>query len=245
MEQLSPILLYILVATSAMGLISLVGTITLLFNKKLLKDILIFLVALAAGTMLGTAFFHLIPESSSTIGIYSTNVIVIGAFVAFFILERTLHWHHHHEINDKHTIGTINLVADAFHNFLDGLIIAAAFYTDPSLGVLTTFAVILHEIPQEIGDFGVMLHSGMSIKKAILSNFVVSLLSIIGGIIGFLYIDITTSATAYITAFAAGGFLYLSTSDLLPEMKQENNKPKAWITIAIFIAGTLLMILVK
>lgn len=243
MEPLSPILFYIFVATSAMGLISLVGTITLIFNKKLLKDILIFLVALAAGTMIGTAFFHLIPESSSEIGIHTTNVIVILSFVAFFILERILHWHHHHQINDKHTIGTINLVADGIHNLLDGLIIAGAFYTDPSLGFLTTLAVVLHEIPQEIGDFGVMLHSGMSVKKAIIANFAVSLLSILGGIIGFLYIDITTSATAYITAFAAGGFLYLSTSDLLPEIKQENNRSKAWVSLGVFITGILIMLL--
>ena len=239
---ISDALIWTLGANLLMGLVSLVGIVTLTLNKKLLNEILIFFVALSAGTLLGGAFLHLIPESAEILSIHTTNLVVIIAFIAFFLLEKGVHWHHHHDIeHDTHTLGIMNIFADSIHNFLDGLIIASAFYTSWELGIATTLAIILHEIPQELGDFGVLLHSGFSIKKAVISNIFVALTAVVGGLVGYTFINSVEFVSPYITAFAAGGFIYVATSDLLPEIRQESAPKKAWASFTLFIVGILLM----
>ena len=135
----------------------------------------------------------------------------------------------------------MSLIGDSVHNFLDGLIIASSFIVDIRLGFITAFAVVLHEIPQEIGDFGVLLHSGYSEKKALIANLLVSGVSILGGFIGYLLIDKVISLGPIIMSFAAGGFIYIATSDLLPEIRSENHKIKSWISFLIFVSGIVLM----
>ncbi len=240
-----PFVLTIL-STLVLSLLSLTGVAVLYVNKKFLHSNLLLLVALSAGTLMGSAFFHLIPEAATGLNLNNVNRFVVIAFVGFFLTEKLLQWHHHHEYEDeKHTVGYLNLIGDSFHNLLDGLIIAASFYTSVHLGLTTLLAVILHEIPQEIGDFGVLIHSGFSKNKAILANLLVSLTSLIGGIVGYLWVGFATNLSPVVNALAAGGFIYMAASDLLPEIRKEDDKGKSWATFAVFVTGVLLMLLFK
>ncbi|NMB70281.1 ZIP family metal transporter [candidate division WWE3 bacterium] len=232
-----------IISTVLVSLLSLSGAVLMFFLKRKLQMYLLQVVALAAGTLMGSAFLHLIPESTETLSVRSVNIILLSAFITFFLLEKILQWHHHHEYDqESHTIGYISLAGDLIHNFIDGLIIYASFYTSTALGITTAFAVILHEIPQEIGDFGVLLHSGFSKSKALISNLLVSLTSIAGGLIGYLWLEGSSALTPYITAFAAGGFIYTAASDLLPEIRHGTKQNRSWITFLIFLAGVMLML---
>ncbi len=237
------VFLSILFANIISSLVSLIGLTVVKLNQPRLQKILIFFVAFAGGTLLGGAFFHLIPEALEKLDINTVNKFVILSFLLFFLLERVLGWHHHHhEVGaEKHIIGWMNLLADALHNFMDGVIIAGAFLTDFNLGVVTSFAVILHEVPQEIGDFAVLLHSGFSVKKAVISNLLVALMSIIGGIIGFYALDSVKTVIPYVTAFAGGGFLYIAAADLLPELRDHARDATWWGNYIVFILGIVLM----
>ncbi len=237
-------LLPILIATLAISLCSLLGALTLFVKKDKLQNFLIYFVALSAGTMLGSAFLHLLPESVTWLPIKTVSTAVLFSFIGFFMVEKLLCWHHHHDVvNEKHYLGFMNLFGDCFHNFLDGVIIAAAFTTDIRLGVITTLAVAMHEIPQEISDFGVLLHSGFGAKKALLANLFVSFVAVAGGILGLLWIEGANSVVPYITAIAAGGFIYISTADLLPEIRSDEHKNRSLGTFVMFLFGVGIMFL--
>lgn len=238
-------LIYILISTFIVSLISFIGVLTLLLKENLLRKITIIFVSLSAGTLIGGAFLHLIPEalekySSSNIFIYT-----LFGFLLFFIIEKLLHWHHCHDGKCKvHTFAYMNLIGDGIHNFLDGLIIAAGFLTDINLGIATTTAIALHEIPQEISDFGVLIHGGFKKSKALFINFISALLAILGGLVGYLLYNFMGSIVIILLPLAAGGFIYIGASDLIPEIKKEI-KPKIFITnIIIFILGLLMMYLI-
>ncbi len=180
-------LTYIIISTLIISAGSIVGIITLSLNTKKLNKYLLFLVALSAGSMMGGAFFHLLPEAAEEFSNTNYLGIVLFSFITFYLIEKLLHWRHcHNGVCEIHSFGYMNLVGDAIHNFLDGLIIAAAFITDIRLGILTTIAIAMHEIPQEISDFGVLLHAGFSKKKALIANLLVALTVVIGGLVGYL-----------------------------------------------------------
>ena len=179
-------LIYIILVSFIISLGSLVGIFTLAFKEEKLSKILLFLVSLSAGALMGGAFIHLLPEASEEIKGNTLFTIVLFSFVFFFFVEKLLHWRHCHKGECKiHTFGYMNLFGDAVHNFIDGLIIAATFLTDIRLGIISSFAVALHEIPQEIGDFGVLLYAGFEKKKALIANFLVALTVILGGVVGY------------------------------------------------------------
>ena len=180
-------LLYTILSTLLISLGSFAGVISLSVRREQLQKWLLSLVAISAGTMLGAAMFHLLPEAAEETESSQLFGLVTIAFVIFFIIEKVLHWRHcHDEECAEHSFGWMNLIGDSIHNFIDGLIIGAAYSVSPSLGIITTLAVMLHEIPQEIGDFGVLLHAGWPVKRALLANFLVATTSVLGGIIGFL-----------------------------------------------------------
>lgn len=234
-------LLLILISTFVVSLISFIGIITLSFKQKFLEKILLFLVSLSAGALIGSAFLHLIPESIEKTSY--TFILVIMGFVIFFTIEKFLHWQHCHEQHCKiHTFAYLNLVGDFFHNFLDGLIIASSFIISNNLGLTTTLAIIIHEIPQEIGDFGVLIYGGFSKRKALMLNFLVALTAIIGGIAGFFLSSFSNLFLIFIPPIAAGGFIYIAASDLIPELK---DKPQSFFHLAIFILGIFLMLCLK
>lgn len=242
------IFLLILISTLLISFCSLIGLVTVSAIKKIEKIILP-LISLSAGTLMGGAMLHLLPEAVENLGSLLPFQITLISFILFFLIEKTLRWHHCHEQdcpNHKtHTLGYLNLIGDTLHNFIDGLIIAAAFITNPSLGIATSIAIAMHEIPQEIGDFGVLLHSGFSKSKALSANFLVSITVVIGGVIGYFAAQSFANVIPYLLPFAAGGFLYISASDLIPEIRKESETAKAFFSLVMFGIGILLMHLLK
>lgn len=220
------------------SLMSLVGSLIVLSTAHSYKNILLHIVSLAAGTLIGNAFLHLIPESAESLPVETVTLTALVAFIIFLLIEKVLQWHHHHEYeHDEHTFGYMSLFGDLVHNFLDGLILLASFQHSISLGLATSVAIVLHEIPQEIGDFGVLIHSGFSKSKAIFSNLVVSFSALLGAFLGFFWMEHTSNLTPYITAFAAGGFLYTGAADLLPEIKQKAKNSNSLVTFLMFVLG--------
>lgn len=240
-------LIWILLMTALDGLLALLGAVTLIFKGKTLDKVLFSLVAFSAGTMIGGALLHLLPEAfeSKIFDIDAAMLIFITGFSAFFLIERVLHWHHCHAEGkcEVHEYSYLILFGDGIHNLIDGLVIAAAFITDISLGFITSFLVMAHEVPQEIGNFAVLLHAGMKKKKALLYNFAAQLTAIIGGLIGFFFFS--EQLRVFMLPFAAGGFVYIAASDLIPELHKEPRLGKAMGTFVLFIAGVTLMYLMK
>jgi zinc and cadmium transporter len=199
---------------------------------------------------LGGGFLHLLPEAVESVDSLNIYLVSIGGFIIFFIIEKVLYYHQCHNVEEGHicefhTVKWMNLLGDALHNLIDGLIIAAAFLTSISLGYITVIAVIFHEIPQEIGDFAVLVYGGFSKKKAMFLNFITALIAVIGGIFGYFLISFIDPIKPYLLALAAGGFLYISAADLIPEIRKERKAKKLIITILIFISGIILMWLFK
>ncbi|HSV94855.1 MAG TPA: ZIP family metal transporter [Spirochaetia bacterium] len=239
-------LLNIIVATFLISLGALVGVFTLAMKEKKLEKILLFLVSLSAGALMGGAFLHLLPEAAEKIEGGDIFGIVLLSFVFFFLVEKVLHWRHCHKGHcEIHTFGYMNLFGDVVHNFIDGLIISAAFIADVKLGIVTSFAIALHEIPQEIGDFGVLLYSGFKKGKALLANFLVALSVILGGVVGYFLSFQIDELMVYLLPFAAGGFIYISASDLMPEIRKEKDLRKSMVSFGVFLAGILMMYLAK
>jgi len=195
---------------------------------------------------MGGAFLHLLPEASREIENDRLYLMVLAAFIFFFFMEKLLYWRHCHKENcPVHTFGYMNLAGDALHNFIDGLVIASAFLIDFKLGIATTLAIALHEIPQEIGDFGVLIYAGFKKKKALAINYLVALTVVFGGIAGYFLSFTLHSLIPYLLPFAAGGFIYIAASDLMPEIRKETNLKKSVNSFIIFILGILLMFAVK
>lgn len=239
-------LLYIIVVTFAIALIAFIGIFTLLLKEKLLNKILLILVSLSAGALMGGAFLHLIPEAVEKSQGLDIFLFVLVGFILFFVIEKVLHWRHCHKGKcDVHTFTYMNLVGDTIHNFIDGLILAASFVTSVELGLTTTIAIAAHEIPQEIGDFGVLIYGGFKKKKAIILNFIVALTIVIGGLIGYFISKSVESAATFLLPFAAGGFIYIAATDLIPEIKKELDFKKYMATLIVFIIGILIMWFVK
>jgi len=242
-------LAWILLSTFLVSLISLVGIIFFTIKERVLKKILLLLVSFASGALLGGAFFHLIPESlaapSETL-LLDENIFVavITGIMFFFLLEKSL-WRHCHEREcPVHPFAYLNLVGDGIHNFIDGITIAASFLTSQSLGIVTTVAVIMHEIPQELGDFGVLIYGGMSKTRALAFNLLSALLAVIGALVTYLLISYFPNIN-YILAFAAGGFIYIATTDLIPELHKETKTTNSIIEIIFLTLGITLMKLLK
>lgn len=240
-----------------MSLISFVGALTLFLKEKFLNKTLLFLVAFSAGALLGGAFLHLLPEAIETAGvehILKVFVFALLGFCLFYILEEFIKWHHHHstrhtgeEYCDKgiHPFSYLILLSDSLHNFLDGLVIAGSFVVSPVCGVATTMAVALHEIPQELGDFGVLIYGGFKKGKALLFNFLSALLAVFGGLVGFFLAEKIGGNIVYLLPFAAGNFVYIACSDLIPEIKKDFGFGKALGYFCVFILGILLMLAMK
>jgi len=238
--------IYIITANFLISLASLVGVFSLSIKEKSLSKFLLQLISLSAGALMGGAFLHLLPEAAEKLSSEIMYPVVLFSFILFFLIEKLLHWRHCHKKNcSVHTFGYMNLFGDAIHNFIDGLVIAAAFLVDVRLGVVTSFAIALHEIPQEIGDFGVLLYSGFTRKKALLLNFLVALTAVLGGVVGYFLSFQIENITSYLLPFAAGGFIYIAASDLMPEIRKEADLKKSISSFGIFILGILIMFLVK
>jgi zinc and cadmium transporter len=243
---MSNLLLWIVGSTTLVSLLSLIGITTLLIKDQFLKQILLVLVGFSAGALMGGAFLHLLPEAlghSPSIHIFS--YLLVG-FVIFFLLERFLHWRHCHQREcNVHTFTYMNLVGDGIHNFIDGLVIAASFVFSIQIGITTTFAVIAHEIPQELGDFGVLVYGGFAKFKALFYNLLSALTAIFGALLGFFLLPLIDNLASFLVPFAAGGFLYIAGSDLIPELHKEANLKRSILSFIFFLVGILFMLGVR
>jgi zinc and cadmium transporter len=241
---MSPIFLIIL-SVLMISFISLIGIMFIFLKRKTLDKLLIFLVSLSVGSLLGGAFLHLIPEIVEGTGFtFSISLLILGGIILFFGIENFIHWRHCHIPTSKdhpHSLGKMNLIGDGLHNFIDGLIIAASYFVSIPVGIATTLAVVIHEIPQEIGDFGVLLYAGYSKRKALLFNFLSALLAIVGAIIGIIFSEKLTVFVYIIMPLAVGGFLYIAGSDLIPEIHKQQEKRFSFRNLAGILLGILIM----
>lgn len=240
-----------------MSLISLIGVFTLSFNERLLRKWVFVLISLAVGALFGGAIIHLIPEALEKIDNAAVaSFFVLLGIMTFFILEKFLHWHHHAHENNSHKgeellekngkrklkpLGYLVLISDSVHNLIDGIIIGTSYLISIEVGIATTIAVILHEIPQEISDFGVLIHAGFSKARALLLNFATALFAIIGVMLAFLAQNISGELVPIITAFAAGNFLYIAGSDLVPELHKTSDLKRSFVQLIAVLVGIGLM----
>lgn len=238
-------LIYILTATFIVGLLGLIGAFSFLIKKKSLEKLILILVAFAAGALLSGGFFHLLAETLETLTSITAFAYLLIGFVVFFSLEKILFWHHCHKGKcSVHPFSYLILLGDGLHNIIDGLVIAASFIINIKFGIITTLLIISHEIPQELGNFGILLHGGFSRVKALVLNFLVQLTCIIGGIIGY-FISSNNHFTIYLLPIAAGGFIYIAASDLIPELHNQKEFDKTVITFVFFVIGLSFMIITK
>lgn len=238
--------LWILSATVLVSVISLVGIFTFGIKTKILDKILILLVGFAAGGLIGGAFLHLLPEAIEERGCNIVFFYALVGFTVFFLMERYLYWRHcHNGTCDVHMFTYLNLIGDGVHNFTDGLIIAASFMTDFKLGVVTTLAVVFHEVPQEMGDFGILVYGGFSKTRALFYNFLCALSAILGAIIGYILSSITENISVFLISFTAGGFIYIAASDLIPELHKQKENRRANVAFVAFVLGLVFMMLAK
>jgi zinc and cadmium transporter len=212
-------LAWLIVAGTAMSLIALVGSVTVILPRRTLERILLPMVGLAAGSLLGGAMFHMLPEGVAALGnSLAVPVAFVAGFLTFFVLEQFLHWHHCHRAEHvvHRPLGHLLLVADGLHNLIGGLAVGSAFVTDTRLGIVTWLVAAAHEVPQELGDFGVLVHSGWSRRGALTWNLV-SALTFLAGMLAThglaAHVEI-----AHLLPFAAGNFVYIAAADLLPDI---------------------------
>jgi zinc and cadmium transporter len=250
------ILEQIVLASVLTGLMSLVAAG--LLSLQVLARVVPQLVSLSAGMLLATALLHLMPEALETgLGPHQFGWIFLAGLIGFFALEKLAilrHSHHHegdghehHHGHDEHEAGpggVLILVGDSIHNFADGLLIAAAFLTDPRLGWLTAIAIATHEIPQEIGDFIVLLNAGYTKRRAILFNLIAGLAAVLGGVLGYFALQLSRAWLPYVIAVAAASFVYIALADLVPDMQRQRKTPASLIQFALMGLGILVIALI-
>lgn len=246
--------LWTLASVGAVSLFSLVGIATLSTSDKNLRRALFVMVGLAVGALLGDAFLHLIPQSYEKLG-FGPRVpaLILGGMGSFFLLEKFLHWRHQHDLEGHqevgingghghiHPVGPMNLVANGVHNFVDGVLIGAAFLSGPSIGVATTVAIVMHEIPQEIGNFAVLIHAGYSRGRALVFNFLAGCTAIAGAILSLLIGNTATHFSAWMLPIAAGGFIYIAGCDLVPQLHRETRPLQSLAQLVAIAVGAGLM----
>lgn len=236
----------IIFANIVISLISLIGGISIFSKKIFSKTSIPYLVAFAAGVILATVFFDLFPEAlhTSQESGFSGNIFApafFGLLVSFFI-ERFVLWFHHHESTHgiKPTIFLITF-GDFIHNFIDGLTIAATYLANPTLGIVTTIAIAAHEIPQEISDLSLYIHSGLSRKTALLLNFFSAVTAVAGGILGYYFLNSMKNGLPILLSFSSGIFIYIAGSDLIPGLHRHFSEERKWVQTIPFILGIVLM----
>ena len=232
-----------LVSVMVVSLISLIGVLAIAINPEKLKKVLLYLVSFSAGALLGDVFIHILPEMSESGFSAQSGMYIIGGITLFFILEQFVWWHHSHSEHKEeiHSMVYLTQVGDTLHNFIDGMIIAAAYFVSVPVGVATTIAVIFHEIPQEIGNFAVLIHGGWNVSKALLMNFLSALSAVLGALVVILFLRGMESVPMWLIALAASSFIYIAMSDILPELQKEKNGKKSFLLVICFILGILAM----
>jgi zinc and cadmium transporter len=239
--------LYAIISVLIVSLVSLVGAISLPFKTEKLKTILIYVLAFSAGAMLGDAFIHLMPDAVSKYGAtLEVGLFVLSGIAFSFILEKLIHWRHCHMPITKdhvHSFALMNMVGDVIHNFIDGIIIGVSYLAGIQIGIATTTAVVIHEIPHEMANFGVLIHGGFSKMKALLYNFLTALVAIVGTVAALIIGSKTANLTMFFVPFTMGTFIYIAGADLIPELHKETAPLKSIFQFIFFALGIALMAL--
>jgi zinc and cadmium transporter len=244
------ILTYSIASVALISLFSLIGVFTISLSEKKLKGLVFVLVSLSVGALFGDAFIHLIPEAlEKAQNPLLVSISILVGIVFFFILEKFFRWHHIHNHNEcdhesdtpKH-VGSLVLISDGAHNLIDGILIGASYMISIEVGIATTIAVILHEIPQEIGDFGLLIHAGYTRAKALMWNLISALTAFVGVFIGIGATNFLDSMGPILAGVAAGGFIYIAGSDLVPELHKTKEVNKSIIQLIAILAGVTLML---
>jgi zinc and cadmium transporter len=238
------ILIWIVLALMLNSLIGLLGVFSIFFKNKILNRIIFPLVSFSSGTLFGGSLYNLFVEGLEEIGILQSINWFIFGFILFFFLERVLKWHHCHEIKCKvHPFSYLIFIGDAIHNIVDGLVITSTFLIDIKLGILTTFLIIVHEVPQELSNFATAIYGGMKRNKAIIFTFLSQITCVVGGIFGYYFLS--REMLLPLLPFAAGGFIYVAASDLIPKLHKEKNFKKSLISFILFLIGLMFIIELK
>lgn len=233
-------------SVALVSILSLVGVLTFLMRREMQRDILTYMVSFSVGSLFGGAFIHLIPEASAASGltIKVSSYILVGIIVSFLV-EQCLKWRHCHVLTSEehpHSFGYMNLIGDAVHNMIDGIIIGGSYLVSPSMGLVTTIAVCFHELPQEIGDFGVLLYAGFERRKALLFNFLTALTAFLGAMTALSLSFFVEDLTRILIPFAAGNFIYIAGSDLIPELHAEETLSRTLIQTVAMVLGVLFLV---
>ena len=238
--------IFTLASVFFVSLLSLVGVLFFFLGEKTVRKGLLFLVSFSAGALLGDAFIHLLPEAVEDGGFtLYVSLSLMSGILAFFVMEKFIHWHHCHDgrcEKHPHSLAFMNLIGDGVHNFIDGLVIAGSYLVSVPLGIATTIAVVFHEIPQEIGDFGVLIHSGFKKGKALFFNFVSALMAVVGALLALVLGSAGGGFLAFIVPFTAGGFIYIGAADLIPELHKENSTWRSLGLLMVFVLGIAVMV---
>ncbi|HPT66395.1 MAG TPA: ZIP family metal transporter [Candidatus Woesebacteria bacterium] len=235
-----------IISVSVVSLLSISSIFFLFLKKKTSQKINLLLVSFAIGALFGDTFIHLLPEAFNNLNSLTVSFLIISGILLFFVLEKILRWHHCHEIGccqseSKHLIA-LNTFGDTIHNFIDGMLIAASFMVNLKLGIFTSVAVLLHEIPQEVGDFAVLIQGGLSLQKAVLYNLVSASSSILGVILVFILGTRISFLSIYLLPITGGAFIYLAASDLIPELHRHDQPlSNSFLQFIFIVFGVALM----
>lgn len=240
--------IYAIISVGLVSVISLIGIVTLSLGQAMMRKLILYMVSFAVGGLFGDAFIHLIPESFYKLGFHlKTSLLIVAGILIFFALEKFVRWRHCHvpdaEHEHVHPVVTMNIVGNSVHNMIDGMLIGASYLVSVPIGVATTLAIIFHEIPQEIGNFSILVHGGLTVKKALLFNFITALTAAFGTIISLLIGSHIAGYTLSLLPITAGGFLYIAGSDLIPELHHDVKISTSFYQLAAIITGIGVMAL--
>ncbi|MEE2840565.1 MAG: ZIP family metal transporter [Acidobacteriota bacterium] len=239
---------YTLASVVLVSLFSLVGIVLLLLKERILSYVVILLVSFSSGSLFGDAFIHLLPETVAEHGFtVAVSIFVLCGIAGAFVVEKIIHWRHVHypEQAEVEAFAYMNLLGDAVHNLLDGVVIAAAYAVDIRVGIATTIAILFHEIPQEMGDFGVLIHGGVSRKRALLFNFVTALTALAGAVVTIFLINFVNQVIVFLIPFSAGTFIYIAGSDLIPQLHKEKAVRNSLLQLLFFSLGIAIMVFLR
>jgi zinc and cadmium transporter len=253
-------ILYIFISVIIVSLISIIVAIPFLIKKKMSDKTLLFLLSISVGVLLSTVFVNFLPEIFLHVGEHSghehQNTLILSltillGFLVMFIIEKFVHYHHEKKCEDgncghghAYNLAPVNLIGDGIHNFIDGLVIAGAYAVNITLGIATTISIIFHEVPQEIADMGVLLYSGMSKKKALCFNFLSAATAILGAIFGIFISTKIEGFTQFIIPFAAGNFVYIAATNLLPQLHRHCKLKESFLHLLAILIGVGIMVLI-
>lgn len=242
--------LYALLSVIFVSLLSLLGALFLVFERKLLEELVTYALALSSGILLGAAFLDVLPESLNKVNTDTVFLFVLVGIVTFFGLEKIITWHHHHadeeeELKREKPVAYLTLIGVGIHNFMDGLVLGISYLVSIPLGFITTVAIVGHEIPHELSDFVVLVYGGFSNKKALFWNFLSGLTATAGTLIVLFASQTVTAHTDFLLPFAAGNFIYIASSDLIPELHKKRQLPGSIIQLVLIIAGIAIIYFLK